>query len=499
MSKPDPPQPPNPIATAAAQTGTNVATGVANAFLSNVNQITPEGALNFDPTGSYNWTDPSTGHSYNIPTFTATQTLSPQQQAIRDQSVAAQYNLAGMANTQSGRVSELLGQTFNTSNAPRQGDYDWISGQPAAQGAFGAAGNVNLQGPQAFDLQEDFGDVGGVTRTYGPADDFSSDRSRVEESLYGRLNPQLAEERRNIEQRLADQGIAYGSPAYTAAMDDYNRQANDARLAVTQTAGAEQQRMMDMAARRAGFQNAAQQQAYEQERGRAAFRNQVFGDVFGQQMQAATFGNAAQQQQFAQEQARGQFYNQAAAQQQAQAQATFNAAQAARNQALQEQYQLRNQPINEITALLRGGQVTPPNFINAPGSQIANTDVAGIINTNFQQQMQNAQMQNQNTQALLGGLFGLGGNIARGVAASDRRVKKDIRRMGTTFAAGEDGERHELPIYEFSYKKDPAHRRHVGPMAQDVEEIDPRAVTTRRGVKHIYPGRVMGDIFAAAA
>ena len=53
----------------------------------------------------------------------------------------------------------------------------------------------------------------------------------------GRINPQLAKERSNIEQRLADQGIRYGSQAYTSAMDDYNRQSNDARFAAIGQAG----------------------------------------------------------------------------------------------------------------------------------------------------------------------------------------------------------------------------------------------------------------------
>ena len=70
-----------------------------------------------------------------------------------------------------------------------------------------------------------------------------------------RMNPQLARERSNVEQRLADQGIRYGSQAYASAMDDYNRQATDARFAAVGQAGSEQQRMMEMAAQRAGFQN----------------------------------------------------------------------------------------------------------------------------------------------------------------------------------------------------------------------------------------------------
>ena len=90
------------------------------------------------------------------------------------------------------------------------------------------------------------------------------DRARVEQALYGRIDPQLQIERSNIEQRLADQGIRYGSQAYGNAMMDYSRQANDARLAVTQTAGQEQQRMMEMAAQRAAFQNQAQSNAFQQ-------------------------------------------------------------------------------------------------------------------------------------------------------------------------------------------------------------------------------------------
>ena len=85
--------------------------------------------------------------------------------------------------------------------------------------------------------QRGLGDAGGITRDYGPADNFSADRGRVEEALYGRINPQLARDRQALETRLQDQGIRYGSQAYNQAMDDWNRQSTDARLAVTQQAG----------------------------------------------------------------------------------------------------------------------------------------------------------------------------------------------------------------------------------------------------------------------
>ena len=61
MGKPSSPTPPNPYQTASAQTGTNVATSVANAYLGNVNQQTPTGSLNYNPTGNYQFTDPVSG------------------------------------------------------------------------------------------------------------------------------------------------------------------------------------------------------------------------------------------------------------------------------------------------------------------------------------------------------------------------------------------------------------------------------------------------------
>ena len=67
------------------------------------------------------------------------------------------------------------------------------------------------------------------------------------------------------------------------------------------------------------------------------------------------------------------------------------------------------------------------------------------------------------------------------------------------FAATDEGERKQLPVYEYEYRKGEGDgRRHVGPMAQDVERIDPGAVREIGGVKHIDAGRVMGGILRAA-
>jgi hypothetical protein len=256
-------------------------------------------------------------------------------------------------------------------------------------------------------------------------------------------------------------------------------------------------------AQQADYFNRAQQQLFGENATSAAFANQAQQQTYDQLLGRATFGNTAQQQQFGQNLAGAQFTNAGLAQQLAQQQSGFNAQQSQLNEYLQQQYAARNQAINETTALLSGSQVAAPNWLNTPSSQIATTDIGGLINQNFAQQFGNYQAQNTNINSLLGGALGLGAGAIR----SDRKVKENIDRIGTVFSANVDKEEDppaktvkpvELPIYQYSYKDDPASVMHVGPMAQDVQKSDRRAVRTIRGVKTIDPKRVMGNILRAS-
>jgi len=536
--KPDPPQPPDPIRTAAGATATNVGTAVANQQMNNINQITPQGALTYSQTGTYTYNDPTTGSSYQIPLTTATQSLSPDQQNLQSLGMQSQTNLAELATQQSGALQGTLGIPFDPSKgnfntlsylqqrpdvmeaaqqagvdpatfatqhyqqygqyespnagfsgaAPAQGDINLLTGQPYAQTGFADVG-----GQQRY-----LGDAGAITRDYGPADNFSADRQRVEESLYGRIDPQLQRDRQALETRLQDQGIRYGSAAYNQAMDDWNRQSTDARLAVTAAGGQEQQRMMDMAAKRAGFQNAAQLQQFQEYQQRGMFANQ------------------AQSQDYQQAALRGQFANAGLAQNFARNQAVYGAENQARAQSLAEQYAQRNQPINEISALMSGSQVKDPSFVTTGRENIATTDYAGLVNNAFSQNLQNYQIQSNNANQLIGGLFGAIAGAGK-AAVSDRRVKENIHRIGTIFAPGavsdvdsdepgrraayvrdvDQDEQKKLPIYEYSFKTDPTSTRFIGPMAQDVEKLDKEAVFTRNGVKHIDKTR-LGSILKVA-
>lgn len=85
-----------------------------------------------------------------------------------------------------------------------------------------------------------------------------------------------------------------------------------------------------------------------------------------------------------------------------------------RGQAVNEAYAERNQPINEITALLSGSQVQNPTVSMQQPGGAATTDIAGLINQEYGQRLNNWQTQQAGRQSILGGLFGLGGKLISG-------------------------------------------------------------------------------------
>lgn len=80
-----------------------------------------------------------------------------------------------------------------------------------------------------------------------------------------------------------------------------------------------------------------------------------------------------------------------------------------RGQAASELMAERNQPINEITALMSGGQVNQPSFGQTPQAGVANTDIAGITQQGYENSLIPWKQKNAENAALMGGLFSLGG------------------------------------------------------------------------------------------
>lgn len=221
--------------------------------------MTPDGTLTYDVTGYNDWTNPLDGTTTPIPTWTATQTLSPQQQAIKDQQDAAQLNLAGLANDQSNFLRGYLNEPVDLSTA-----------------------NVNNY----------------INSHY--MDDF---------------NKRWDQNKADLDTQMANQGIDIGSTAYSRAFGDYSQQRSDA-----------------------------------------------YDNLYGNQYQNAIQNILAE----------------------------------------------RNQPINEIGALLGTGQVETPNFMSLGGSQIPTTDYAGMVYDSYDRQMDAYNQAQSSFSSGLGGLFKLG-------------------------------------------------------------------------------------------
>ncbi len=265
MKSPKAPAPPDPKDTAQAQTGTNIGTAIANTTMGMVDQNTPYGSLSYEQTGTYQYTDPYTGQTYDLPTYTATTQLNDQQQLTLDQSQQAETNLATIANNQSDFLIDYLSE---------------------------------------------------------PADLLNEDvEANLVDLASRRVTPRVEQERAALETRLANQGLMPGSAAWDAEMRRFGETANDA-------------------------------------------------------------------------------YNQIYLQ--------------GRSQALNEAVTERNQPINEITALLTGSQVENPTVAMYTPQGAATTDVAGLINTNYNQRYGNWQNQMGQRNNIMGGLFGLGASAITG-------------------------------------------------------------------------------------
>lgn len=159
--------------------------------------------------------------------WTATQTLSPDQQALLDQQNKTSLGLASLADKGLGYVSNTLSSPFDMSGAPAyQSVYD-MSRAPAV----------------------DYGDNAWNNAYNALIERDASQRGRADDA------------NRAI---LANQGITMGSKAYQSSMDDQTRAKNDFLLAAQQQAGQESSRLFQQSL--ANRQNYAQEQnqAYNQ-------------------------------------------------------------------------------------------------------------------------------------------------------------------------------------------------------------------------------------------
>ena len=166
---------------------------------------------------------------------------------------------------------------------------------------------------------------------------------------------------------------------------------------------------------------------------------------------------------------------------------------------LEAQY---NSPLNALNALRSGSQVSQPGV--GQTAQTAQTGIqpanlAGLVEQNYQNQV-------ANSSASMGGMFGLGGALLGGLtnggaggfgasllggllAASDETMKTDIKKLGKDPESG-------LTMYAYRYKGDPkSYPKTVGPMAQEIEKLDPSMIHHFGGKKVVEMRGAVGRAF----
>jgi hypothetical protein len=232
------------------------------------------------------------------------------------------------------------------------------------------------------------------------------------------LDPQWRQASEQEQSQLANQGLNPNSAAWQTAMQQFGDQENQAYQGALNAA--------------VGAGDAEQ------------------NTLFGQQLQSGEFANSAQ----------GQAYNQALVD------AQLN--NASQQTAGQESAYAQQLPINEFDALMSSGQVALPQAGQYTPAQAGMTNVLGAYELAGQQAQQAYQDNMANYGASLGGLFNLG---SAALTASDRRLKRDVRRIGR-HANG-------VALYAWRYRWDrPGAPERLGVMADELRAVRPDLVIT---------------------
>lgn len=152
-----------------------------------------------------------------------------------------------------------------------------------------------------------------------------------------------------------------------------------------------------------------------------------------------------------------------------------------RGQAVQEALLQRSQPLNELIGLASGTQIQTPQYASTPQTALAGTDVAGITQQAYANQMNAYNQQQGQNNSLLGGLFGLGSSAL--MAFSDERLKEDITPTGKSVAG--------VPVKSWTWKG--TGEKDVGVIAQDLEKKHPHLVdkTHPSGFRRVNYGGLM--------
>lgn len=415
-----------------------------------VNQTTPWGTVTYTPTAYETvrlpWGKNESDTKTVASAWQANTQLTPEAQGLFNSYMSGLTGLANSAEAQRGRVESMIstpwqlpGQAPTAADLPAMYNGNWSS-MPALNG-------LSTAGLPAL-----------TDRGNMPTVDEGS-RDNMLKALMAQQAPQIEQDRSALATRLANQGVTAGSQAYTSAMRDFEDQVARNRLGAVTTAA-------DQARADATFNLQSRGQADQYDMARRAL---LFGEnqaVSNDEMarRSQLFGEEAQKQSMSDSRRANE----------------WNIADAARGRQVNESLMQRQVPLNEYMSLIQaltGGTQSPTSSLApVPQTQIQVPNYIQAAGLSGQDALARSQMGMSQMNNLLGGLFGLGGSLGAAsilapTAFSDRRVKRDIRRVGSW---------RKLPLYVFKYLWSDENR--LGVMADEVESVSPHAVTLVNGV-----------------
>lgn len=368
---------PDPTATAAAQTASNNATAGYQQSLNMIDQTTPLGSLTYTNTG----TDPVTG----APKYSQNVSLSPTGQKEFDLQQQTGDALDNLALSGTGQVQSAMSQPQSYAGLPSVTTID-----PSKLPTLSTIDPSKLSALPSYDTAG----LDAAAPTANQADYTQAQQALMNQFTMS-LDPQWQQQQKQVQDQLTQQGISEGSDAWNTALNNFQLQKTQAYQTANNNAvtGAS-----NIEAQQYGLANESYQDLVANALTGANVQQQAYGDTLG--TQEAQVGENQQN------------YSLGLGEQEAADQSNL----AARQQGITEADYLRELPINEVSSLLNGGQVSMPTFSNTPQTSVANTNVAGITQSSFGDQEQTYQANLQQQNAAIGAVFGAAGTALGGWA-----------------------------------------------------------------------------------
>jgi hypothetical protein len=350
-----------------------------------------------------------------------------------------------LANQGITRGSEAYNNAMSNFNNQKQQAYTDARNQAIGQGTAAAQGlfGMGLQGAQFGNtaLGQQFGQNVTAQQLANSAAGQNNANMQTNMGLtnaalgqqFGQ-NLQTGQFANSAQQQAYDQALGSGTFANAAQSQKYGQNLSDMQA---QNAALNQRFGMDTSNQ--ASRNNAQQQTFNAGLANANLNNEQLSQLYNQQLQSAQLSNQASNQQLAQKQA------------------------------------IQQNPLNILQALRTGAQLNTANLpavgVSQP-AQLANWQGADFLGAatakgQYDQSMYNAQLaaQSQMVSAGIGAAGALGGAGIGAAVKSDRRLKKNIKRIGTHVLG--------IGLYTWDYLWG---EPFSGVMADEVEQVMPEAI-----------------------